>query len=92
MGPRSFWIALAIVLFYLIARPHVGTVYVRSVVTTLNGVASSTHGTALKVYPSSAECEKDAHIENQGELQLGSGKSEGLFWSCSASTRLLWGW
>ncbi len=27
MGPRGFWIALAIVLFYLIARPHVGTVW-----------------------------------------------------------------
>lgn len=26
-GPRGFWIALAIVLFYLIARPHVGTVW-----------------------------------------------------------------
>lgn len=27
MGPRGFWIALAIVLFYLIARPHIGTVW-----------------------------------------------------------------
>ena len=27
MGPRGFWIALVIVLFYLIARPHVGTVW-----------------------------------------------------------------
>ncbi len=27
MGPRGFWIALGIVLFYLIARPHVGTVW-----------------------------------------------------------------
>jgi hypothetical protein len=27
MGPRGFWIALAIVLFYVIARPHVGTVW-----------------------------------------------------------------
>ena|SRR5580692_8637603 len=25
MGPRGFWISLVIVLFYLIARPHVGT-------------------------------------------------------------------
>jgi hypothetical protein len=27
MGPRGFWIALAIVLCYLIARPHVGIVW-----------------------------------------------------------------
>jgi hypothetical protein len=27
VGPRGFWIALVIVLFYLIARPHVGTVW-----------------------------------------------------------------
>jgi len=27
MGPRGFWVALAIVLFYLVARPHVGTVW-----------------------------------------------------------------
>ncbi len=27
MGPRGFWIALAIALFYLIARPHIGTVW-----------------------------------------------------------------
>jgi hypothetical protein len=27
MGPRGFWIALAIVLFYLIARPHIATVW-----------------------------------------------------------------
>jgi hypothetical protein len=27
MGPRGFWIALAIVLFYLIARPHIGRVW-----------------------------------------------------------------
>jgi hypothetical protein len=27
VGPRGFWVALAIVLFYLIARPHVGTVW-----------------------------------------------------------------
>lgn len=27
MGPRGFWIALAIVLFYLIARPRIGTVW-----------------------------------------------------------------
>jgi hypothetical protein len=27
MGPRGFWIALAIVLFYLIARPHISTVW-----------------------------------------------------------------
>lgn len=27
MGPRGYWIVLAIVLFYLIARPHVGTVW-----------------------------------------------------------------
>jgi hypothetical protein len=27
VGPRGFWITLAIVLFYLITRPHVGTVW-----------------------------------------------------------------
>ena len=27
MGPRGFWTALAIVLLYLIARPHVGKVW-----------------------------------------------------------------
>ncbi|MFY9738967.1 MAG: hypothetical protein WAK11_07910 [Candidatus Cybelea sp.] len=27
MGPRGFWIALAIVLFYLIALPRIGTVW-----------------------------------------------------------------
>jgi hypothetical protein len=27
MGPRAYWIALAIVLFYVIARPHIGTVW-----------------------------------------------------------------
>jgi hypothetical protein len=27
MGPRGFWIALSIVLFYLIARPRIGTVW-----------------------------------------------------------------
>jgi|ERR1700729_1947207 len=27
MGPRGLWIALAIVLFYLIARPRIGTVW-----------------------------------------------------------------
>lgn len=27
MGPRGFWIALAVVLLYLIARPHIGTVW-----------------------------------------------------------------
>lgn len=27
MGPRGFWIAFAIVLFYLIARPHIGHVW-----------------------------------------------------------------
>jgi hypothetical protein len=42
MGPRGFWIALAIVLFHLIARPHVGTVWYVSADSALSPTARPT--------------------------------------------------
>jgi hypothetical protein len=81
MGPRGFWIALAIVLaivlFYLIARPHVAKVW--HVVSDAVAV-----GTPTTRFPDSAECSAAATRLNESTDTTGA--------YCASGTALLWGW
>ena len=105
MGPRGFWIALAIVLFYLIARPHVGTVwYVNadSVNTPspkagswliLSGVAASGHRQlrvrAHRQLPRHSSSDRTDCLDAVNSYTSASGLS-GAF--CASKNALLWGW
>jgi len=91
MGPRGFWITLAIVLFlaYLVARPHVVAVYVEEMA---NGPIG---GTTINTFPTEENCEEAATLANNVGMRvvLHSGKRPRVVaFHCKSSTRLLWGW
>jgi hypothetical protein len=86
MGPRAgFWVALAIVLFYLIARPHVGTVWhvamERPPGPAPNGFVEDTP--APERFPDRRDCsEALSRFDNASATSA----------YCAPENALLWGW
>ena len=108
MGPRGFWIALAIVLFYLIARPHVGTVWFIQTDrlepiprvnpgTSLGDMAPANpyNGGAVPIPSAPPSPAARAYAFND-ECNSAAKRYESLVGFlgayCSARTALLWGW
>lgn len=80
----AFLIAAALVLSYLVARPHLGTVNVLYIYSTTNGIPDKT-GAAIDRYPTRAECDKRTQSDSEA---LGTR----LFETCEPQVTLLWGW
>lgn len=91
MGPRGFWIALAIVLFYLIARPHVGTVWYVTAPSPPSWLATNSPppGFIPDTPPARAFTEKSDCRAAAYAFYQKSGIS-GL--DCVPRNALLWGW
>jgi hypothetical protein len=84
MGPRGFWIALAIVLAYLIARPHVGTVWYIAL--------DPNHGltwSQIKALPDTRFTDKRDCFGAELRFQSATGAT-GTY--CASKNALLWGW
>jgi hypothetical protein len=95
MGPRGFWIALAIVLFYLIARPHVGSLWKeRRTISSPNGRPTIT--IVRTDFPSYGICENHVATDKVAAARIAAD----LPWApdfvttydCIHRTTLLWGW
>ncbi len=87
MATRGYWIALAIVLFYLIARPHVGTVWYVAVPTLALGTLP-TGATPITPPPTSFADKADCQIA-RFQFQQAIGKADAV---CVPKSALLWGW
>lgn len=85
MGPRGFWIALAIILFYLIARPHVGTVW-RVTVPTPGPLPSGLPPGAV------AETPPPRAFLHQDDCLFAVTRFRALGGECVPENALLWGW
>lgn len=95
MGPRGFWIALAIVLLYLIARPRIGTVWyvtippdqpVPSGATLIKSPpAGFVPDTPL---PKAFAAQRDCWFA-VGDFRRESGRTDAY---CDSRYSLLWGW
>jgi len=77
MGPRGFWIAVAIVLFYLIAKPHIGKAW--HLISDAVAV-----GVPAKRFSDYGECSAAAMRLNDKTNTTGA--------YCDSETALLWGW
>jgi hypothetical protein len=79
---------VVIVLVYLVARPHIGTVYyVNTAHARLNasGFFASTAATAVKAtFSDQRDCEAAATAYDANNHAVGA--------DCSSRTALLWGW
>jgi hypothetical protein len=90
MGPKGFWIALAIVMFYLITRPHVGTVWYIAVPPPQplpSGAVpiASSQGFVPDAPPTTAFTEKK-------DCWFALTPFRGLGAECVPKNALLWGW
>jgi hypothetical protein len=107
MGPRGFWVALAVVLFYLIARPHVGTVwYVNADSVTHNdyegsALLDSIKGVSPSPSPSPSLLGKPVPVpptrfadrrECFGALARYEQEANVTGAYCASANALLWGW
>jgi hypothetical protein len=102
MSPRGFWIALAVVVFYFIARPHVGTVWYERVTNISNNVPHRQLATVVTSasYASFEVCNGKAQRATADKAQerrvmAASGMKPLDFstvYDCVAKTALLWGW
>jgi hypothetical protein len=85
MEQRAFWIVIAIVLFYLIARPRIGTVWhvamERSPTPPSNGFVSDTPPPDR--FPDRRDCFAALR-------QFDNAGSTGAY--CAPGNALLWGW
>jgi len=93
MGPKGFWIALAIVLLYLIARPRLSTVwYVNADGARLTkegswnalGATSPSPSPPATAFPNRQDC---YNAEGGYEYAVGVTGLE-----CRSQYALLWGW
>jgi hypothetical protein len=93
MGPRGFWIALAIVLFYLIARPHLGTAWYVTVgprPTTSGGCSATPPGFMCPPTPSPPPV---SHFSDEIDcLRYLGGTIYDPSYRCDDHLTLLWGW
>lgn len=90
MGRRGFWLALAIVLLYLIARPHAGSVWKeRRTMSSPNGRATITVGQTD--FPSYGICENHVVTDNAAAGRIAANLPRATY-VCIHRTTLLWGW
>jgi hypothetical protein len=95
MGRRGFWLALAIVLFYLIARPHAGSVWKeRRTMSSPNGRPTIT---VLQTdFPSYGTCENQVATDNAAAARIAADLLRApdfvTTYVCIHRTILLWGW
>ena len=92
MGPRGFWIALAILLFYLIARPHIGTVWQLRTDSQRSGQKWRPHHLYLLFLAAPTQRE---FLDRAACTKVASGYSSendvtGVY--CAPKNALLWGW
>lgn len=90
MGPKGFWIALAIVLFYLVSRPHIGTIWNETVFLAKAGLAGKPETLqASGPYYRSSECQEQK-VRDQAENRDSTGPV--ALYNCDPHLTLLWGW
>ena len=102
MGPRGFWIALAILLFYLIARPHVGTVWYVALDSLPTPAATLPAGLTpisppAGFIPDSDRTPPSARFTDKrdcfnAEMRFRSAYPGATGTYCDSETALLWGW
>lgn len=87
-------LAVVLALGYLIARPHVGTVYWEWSIPD-NLLEPPGHpGHQVERFSTLAECKKDAKDANDANLaaDLAGSKVKHPYYACVPETALLWGW
>ena len=92
MGPRVYWLALAIVLLYLIARPHVGSVWKeRRTMSSPNGRPTIT--VVQTDFPSYGMCENHVATDNAAAARTAADlqRAPVTTYVCIHRTTLLWG-
>lgn len=104
MGPRGYWIALATVLLYLIARPHLGTVWyvdARDAHIITDPFASivapgSTPTPIPTAVPTPSVTPRPERFTDRANCQAALTRYESLAIAtgayCASKTALLWGW
>jgi hypothetical protein len=93
MGPRvGFWITLALVLFYLIARPHVGTVWHLRTDGERRGQKWMVHHLDVAVFAAPAQREflDSAACAKAASEYSSENDVTGVY--CTSKNALLWGW
>jgi hypothetical protein len=81
-----FALALLLGLAYLIARPHVGTIYEERLTTNPGHPDSVT--VDMDKYPTFAACEAEIDKANSAYAQVGMHE----FHTCESRNVLMWGW
>jgi hypothetical protein len=82
--------AVVLILAYLIARPHIGTVYVEYTYETHNYLPDLKTLRPVDRYLSRAECDQEASKAMDAALLVDAASSS--LDACKPSTELLWGW
>jgi len=88
------FLAVVLVLGYLVARPHIGTVYTEYMYGGPGRPPGSVTRTTTDPFVSRAECEREVKSLNDPivALEVAQKRVIGLFYRCKTETRLLWGW
>jgi hypothetical protein len=85
--------ALTLGLGYLVARPHVGTVW-NETVRLMKADGTETKTGAMRQFPAYRDCAEQRKTDNDAEVQMDAatpGQPTALY-ECQGQTRLLWGW
>jgi hypothetical protein len=94
MGPRGFWIALAIVLFYLIARPHIGTLWYERRITGSHSLTVEV--LRFRAFPSYEACAREAKDDTNAWLKVEADSpgppGSGTAYNCASENALFWGY
>ena len=91
--------SVVLVLGYLIAWPHLGTVYVETMSTFDNQTMATRDLGDVDDFPTRARCSRDVRRNEYTEtyaqvaaLNLGRTLTTRIIYRCQSEVRLLWGW